>query len=122
MQGVQRPGDEPGQVSRQVADAPVGDPWMMLAIPVHRLGQVVPFLLGGHSLIAQDSDADTDHFCAPRTDKAQAFFEEILVRTKGLYARKQFVLEDWQRDDTNRTVFDHCECSGDVTIFGVSKN
>lgn len=46
-----------------------------------------------------------DHFCIPRADKAQAFFEEILVHTKGIYARKRFVLEDWQRDDIVRPLF-----------------
>jgi len=51
------------------------------------------------------------HFCAPRADKAQAFFEEILVHTKGLYARKRFMLEDWQRDDIVRPLFGETEWS-----------
>lgn len=46
-----------------------------------------------------------DHFCVPRADKAQAFFEEILVHTKGRYTRKKFILEDWQRDDIIRPLF-----------------
>lgn len=46
-----------------------------------------------------------DHFCIPRADKAQAFFEEILVHTKGLYVRKKFILEPWQRDDIIRPLF-----------------
>lgn len=46
-----------------------------------------------------------EHFCAPRADKAQAFFEEILVHTKGQYVRKKFILEDWQRDDIIRPLF-----------------
>lgn len=46
-----------------------------------------------------------DHMCIPRADKAQAFFEEILVHTKGRYTRKKFILEDWQRDDIVRPLF-----------------
>jgi phage terminase large subunit-like protein len=45
------------------------------------------------------------HFCVPRADKAQAFFEEILVHTKGTYARKRFILEDWQRDEIIHPLF-----------------
>jgi len=45
------------------------------------------------------------HFCIPRADKAQGFFEEVLVHTKGLYSRKRFILEDWQRDDIIRPLF-----------------
>lgn len=46
-----------------------------------------------------------DHFCAPRADHAQAFFEEILVHTKGRYARRRFILAPWQRDEIVRPVF-----------------
>lgn len=46
-----------------------------------------------------------DHFCVTRADHAQAFFEEILVHTKGRYARRPFVLAKWQRDDIIRPVF-----------------
>jgi phage terminase large subunit-like protein len=46
-----------------------------------------------------------EHFCIPRADKAQAFFEELLVHTKGRYVRKRFILEDWQRDDIIRPLF-----------------
>lgn len=43
--------------------------------------------------------------CLPRADKAQKFFEEILVHTKGRYARRPFVLAKWQRDDIVRPIF-----------------
>jgi phage terminase large subunit-like protein len=46
-----------------------------------------------------------EHFCIPRADKAQGFFEEVLVHTKGDYARRRFVLDDWQRDDILRPLF-----------------
>lgn len=45
------------------------------------------------------------HMCLPRADKAQKFFEEILVHTKGRYARRPFVLAKWQRDDIVRPIF-----------------
>lgn len=40
-----------------------------------------------------------DHFCLPRAVRATAFFDHVLVHTKGVYARKPFVLTDWQRHD-----------------------
>lgn len=47
-----------------------------------------------------------EHFCIPRADKAQAFFEEILCHTKGRkYARKKFILAGWQRDEIIRPMF-----------------
>lgn len=46
-----------------------------------------------------------DHFCVPRANHAQAFFEELLVHTKGSYARKRFMLRPWQRDDIIRPLF-----------------
>lgn len=49
-----------------------------------------------------------DHFCIPRADHAQAFFEEILCHTKGRnYARRKFILAGWQRDDIVRPLFGH---------------
>lgn len=46
-----------------------------------------------------------DHFCEPRADKAVGFIEEVCVHTKSVYARKPFILEDWQRDDIIRPLF-----------------
>lgn len=46
-----------------------------------------------------------DHFCKNRALHAQAFFEEILVHTKGRYARKPFILAPWQRDDIVHPIF-----------------
>lgn len=46
-----------------------------------------------------------DHFCVPRADHAEKFFAEILVHTKGIYARRKFILADWQRDDLIRPIF-----------------
>ena len=46
-----------------------------------------------------------DHFCVPRANKAQAFFEELLQHTKELYAHKAFILAKWQREDIIRPLF-----------------
>lgn len=46
-----------------------------------------------------------EHFCIPRADHAQAFFEEILMHTKGRYVRKKFILADWQREEIIRPLF-----------------
>ncbi|WP_160051279.1 terminase large subunit [Nocardiopsis sp. FR26] len=46
-----------------------------------------------------------NHFCTPRANHAQGFIEEVLVHTKGTYARKPFILTDWQRDDIVRPLF-----------------
>jgi len=59
----------------------------------------------GYTFDEVECAAAGDHFCIPRADKAQAFFEEILVHTKGRYVRKKFILEPWQRDDIIRPMF-----------------
>lgn len=58
-----------------------------------------------------------DHLCAPRADKAQAFFEEILQHTKGRYARKRFILAEWQRDDIVRPVFGRVSWSDEFKCY-----
>lgn len=45
------------------------------------------------------------HFCEPRARRAESFFENVLVHTKGVWARKPFLLEDWQRDEIIRPLF-----------------
>lgn len=62
----------------------------------------------GSELICAESG---QHYCEPRKLKAQAFFHELLVHTKGTYARKPFLLEPWQANDIvhplfGRTVWD----------------
>lgn len=44
-------------------------------------------------------------FSTERADRAQAFFERVLVHTKGRWARKPFRLADWQRDEIIRPLF-----------------
>lgn len=59
----------------------------------------------GYTLDGKTCRKRGDHFCIPRADHAQKFFEEILVHTKGRYARRPFVLAKWQRDDIVRPIF-----------------
>ena len=40
-----------------------------------------------------------DHLCLPRAIRACGFFDEVLVHTKGEWARRPFILSDWQRND-----------------------
>jgi phage terminase large subunit-like protein len=46
-----------------------------------------------------------DHFCQPRADHVVRFFSELLLHTKGTYARKKFVLAPWQCDEIVRPLF-----------------
>jgi phage terminase large subunit-like protein len=46
-----------------------------------------------------------DHLCKPRADHAQAFAEEICVHTKDRWARRPFILAEWQREDIVRPLF-----------------
>lgn len=56
----------------------------------------------GTSLICT---AAGDHFCEPRALHAVAFFAEILVHTKGKWARRRFVLDAWQEHEIIRPLF-----------------
>lgn len=59
----------------------------------------------GYTLDGVECHSRGPHVCRPRADHAQKFFEEVLLHTKGSYARKKFVLESWQRDDIVRPLF-----------------
>lgn len=43
-----------------------------------------------------------DHLCRPRSIKARDFFRDVLVHTKGRWAGRPFILEDWQWRDLVR--------------------
>lgn len=45
------------------------------------------------------------HYCQPRADRVVAFFAELLVHTKGPYARQKFTLTNWQERDIIRPLF-----------------
>ena len=44
-------------------------------------------------------------FNEEEADRAQAFFERVLVHTKSIYARRPFILTPWQRDEIVRPLF-----------------
>jgi phage terminase large subunit-like protein len=45
------------------------------------------------------------HHCVPRADRACFFFAEVLVHTKGRFARQAFVLDGWQEWEIVRPLF-----------------
>jgi len=47
----------------------------------------------------------SNHYCQPRADKVVAFFGELLVHTKGRWARKPFILSPWQEHEIIRPAF-----------------
>lgn len=52
-----------------------------------------------------------DHFCHPRADHVVGFFENVLVHTKGVWARKAFICAEWQREDLLRPIFGYVHWS-----------
>lgn len=71
----------------------------------------------GHTLDGLTCKQRGDHFCQPRADHAKAFFEEILVHTKGTWARKRFVLSKWQHDEIIAPVFGWVKWSGEFECY-----
>ncbi len=61
----------------------------------------------GYTLDGLECKKVGKHFCVPRANHAQAFFEELLQHTKGEHARQAFIPEDWQREDIIRPLFGH---------------
>jgi phage terminase large subunit-like protein len=59
----------------------------------------------GHTFDGHTCAEKGTHHCEPRADQAVAFFTEVLVHTKGQWARKRFDLADWQEYDIIRPLF-----------------
>lgn len=53
----------------------------------------------GYTLDEDTCEQRGDHLCVPRAAKVRAFFRELLVHTKGRWARHPFDLADWQWED-----------------------
>lgn len=53
----------------------------------------------GFTFDGERCTARGEHRCGPRAAKVIGFFDELLVHTKGRWARQPFHLETWQRDD-----------------------
>lgn len=67
----------------------------------------------GYTLRGITCQESGEHFCEPRARHAQAFVEELLPHTKGKFARRPFLLTDWQRDDIVRPLFGQVRWSGE---------
>src|SRR5690349_20048033 len=52
--------------------------------------------LCNHTFDGKTCKKRSEHMCSPRALHIQAFFSEILVHTKGRWARKAFHLTKWQ--------------------------
>lgn len=59
----------------------------------------------GYSLDGVECSESGGHYCIPRADHVQKFFEEVLLHTKGQYFRKKFTLETWQAEEIVRPLF-----------------
>ena len=68
--------------------------------PKDRRGEVCGYTLRGKTCTKTGA-----HYCEPRGDRVVFFFAEVLVHTKGLYAGRAFVLEDWQEFEIIRPLF-----------------
>jgi phage terminase large subunit-like protein len=45
------------------------------------------------------------HYCQPRADRVVRFFSELLVHTRGVYARSPFLPDPWQEHEVLRPLF-----------------
>lgn len=59
----------------------------------------------GYTLDGQTCEGSGDHLCEPRAGRVRAFFRELLVHTKGRWARHPFDLAEWQWEDIVLPVF-----------------
>jgi phage terminase large subunit-like protein len=59
----------------------------------------------GYTLDGRGCRKRGDHLCEPRARHVRAFFEEVLVHTKGRYRGKRFVLARWQWTEVIRPLF-----------------
>lgn len=77
----------------------------------------MPRKVCGYTLDGVECGEVGEHFCVPRANHAQAFFEELLFHTKGVYARQRFVLKAWQRDDIIRPLFGRVVWSDETASY-----
>lgn len=57
------------------------------------------------------------HFCEPRAGRVVSFFSELLVHTKGTWARRAFELESWQEHEIIRPLFGHVTWSDEYDCY-----
>ncbi len=71
----------------------------------------------GHTFDGVSCTKRGDHFCRQRADHVSAFFRELLVHTKGRWARRPFDLELWQAEDIVRPVFGKVRWDDEVEAY-----
>jgi phage terminase large subunit-like protein len=76
-----------------------------------------PLPVCGFTFDGVSCTAAGDHFCVQRADHVQAFFEEILVHTKGRFARRPFILTRWQREEIVRPLFGQVRWDGEWEMY-----
>lgn len=59
----------------------------------------------GYSLDGKTCSGKGDHYCEPRADRVISFFTEVLLHTKGSWARRVFKPAKWQEEDILRPLF-----------------
>lgn len=62
-------------------------------------------------------DQRGDHLCAPRAVHACGFFDRALVHTKARFARKPFILADWQRYEIVGPLFGEVKYSPELDCY-----
>lgn len=63
------------------------------------------FPVCGYTFRDKSCDKRGPHFCEPRADRPVAFFAELLVHTKGPFARQRFILAPFEEHDIVRPLF-----------------
>jgi phage terminase large subunit-like protein len=58
-----------------------------------------------------------DHFCEPRALRVIAFFDEVLVHTKGQWAGRRFTLSAWQEHEIIRPLFGTVRWSAEHQMY-----
>lgn len=78
---------------------------------------VCGFLFESVDAAVFECSAVGDHFCEPRARHVVAFFAEILVHTKGRWARTRFVLSPWQEHEIIRPLFGEVRWSDEHQLY-----
>ncbi|MBO0815328.1 MAG: terminase large subunit [Actinobacteria bacterium] len=58
-----------------------------------------------------------EHLCVPRYSHALSFFRELLVHTKGRWARQPFIAAPWERDEVLVPLFGRVEWSAEWRCY-----
>jgi len=95
------PSQAPGQPPRNIHASAAGSP----ADPDQRWRPRGRGPVCGYTFRDKTCEKSGPHYCEPRADKPVAFFAELLVHTKGPFARQRFVLSAWEEHDVIRPVF-----------------